>query len=76
MSKVFLPIDEAFSVSSHLADMVVSGGLEVGDSAPDLPIQKKVLHAGRGDLPKFTNGTKVHILQILVSSNTFICSCC
>lgn len=29
------------------------------DSAPDLPIQKKVLHAGRGDLPKFTNGTKV-----------------
>ena len=76
MSKVFLPIDEAFSVESHLADMVVSGGLEVGDSAPDLPIQKKVLHAGRGDLPKFTNGTKVLILRILMSSSSYICSCC
>ena len=28
-------------------------------SVPDLPIQKKVLHAGKGDLPKFADGTKV-----------------
>jgi len=27
--------------------------------APDLPIQKKVLHAGKGNLPKFADGTKV-----------------
>jgi len=28
-------------------------------SVPDLPIQKKVLHAGKGNLPKFADGTKV-----------------
>ena len=28
-------------------------------SIPDLPIQKKVLHAGKGNLPKFADGTKV-----------------
>ena len=30
-------------------------------SVPDLPIQKKVLHAGKGNLPKFADGTKVTI---------------
>ena len=33
--------------------------------APDLPIQKKVLHAGKGNLPKFADGTKVtHTLTV------------
>ena len=26
---------------------------------PSLPIQKKVLHAGRGEVPQFKHGTKV-----------------
>ena len=26
---------------------------------PDLPIQKKILHSGRGDIPEYTDGTKV-----------------
>ena len=39
--------------------------MEVGEEAPDLPIQKKVLHAGRGDLPKFTNGTKVRSISTI-----------
>ena len=25
----------------------------------DLPIQKKILHSGRGDIPEYTDGTKV-----------------
>ena len=56
--------------------MVVSGGLEVGEEAPDLPIQKKVLHAGRGDLPKFTNGTKVRSISTISHSIYCFCSCC
>ena len=32
---------------------------EISSSNPSLPIQKKVIHAGRGDLPKFKDGTKV-----------------
>jgi hypothetical protein len=30
---------------------------------PSLPIQKKVLHAGRGDLPEYKDGTKVCIFR-------------
>ena len=33
-------------------------------SVPDLPIQKKVLHAGKGNLPKFADGTKVRHYNI------------
>ncbi len=29
---------------------------------PSLPIQKKVLHAGRGELPEYKDGTKVPVL--------------
>jgi len=32
---------------------------EISSNNPSLPIQKKVIHAGRGDLPKFKDGTKV-----------------
>ena len=28
-------------------------------SNTDLPIQKKILHSGRGDIPEYTDGTKV-----------------
>ena len=36
------------------ADMVVSG-----QPGHELPIQKKVLHSGRGELPQYKQGTKV-----------------
>lgn len=44
-----------------IADMAEEEGEEVSPSSsdPSLPIQKRVVHAGRGDLPKFADGTKV-----------------
>ena len=36
-------------------------------SVPDLPIQKKVLHAGKGNLPKFADGTKVTLTHSLMT---------
>ena len=33
---------------------------DISSTNPTLPIQKKVLHAGKGDLPKFKLGTKVN----------------
>ncbi len=32
---------------------------------PSLPIQKKVLHAGRGELPEYKDGTKVLLRAVL-----------
>ena len=43
-----------------IADMAEEEGEEAPRSSdPSLPIQKRVVHAGRGDLPKFADGTKV-----------------
>lgn len=39
--------------------MVNSESSEELSSAPHLPIQKKLIHAGRGEFPKFIDGTKV-----------------
>jgi len=39
---------------------VIGGMVSATSSDPSLPIQKKVLHAGRGDLPIFKAGTKVN----------------
>ena len=36
---------------------------------PNLPIQKKVLHSGRGEIPQFPDGTKVKHLYL----NYFLC---
>jgi hypothetical protein len=32
---------------------------------PSLPIQKKVMHAGRGELPEYKDGTKVLLRAVL-----------
>jgi hypothetical protein len=32
---------------------------------PSLPIQKKVLHAGKGEVPDYKDGTKVNIWEVL-----------
>ncbi len=34
---------------------------------PSLPIQKKVLHAGRGELPEYKDGTKVCDLVAIIT---------
>ncbi|XP_023343245.1 aryl-hydrocarbon-interacting protein-like 1 [Eurytemora carolleeae] len=41
---------------------------------PDLPIQKKILHSGRGDIPEYTDGTKVkfHFVTKLMNENQHI----
>jgi len=33
---------------------------EISSNDPSLPIQKKVLHAGKGEIPQFKHGTKVN----------------
>ena len=41
---------------------------------PNLPIQKKVLHAGKGEIPNFKHGTKVtfHFVARRLDSETIL----